>query len=66
MGNSILAFEVAGQRWWSICLEAFGAEANLEAYLQLTAEHVFEVPATPLLESKASFSYPAWLRSKVD
>ena len=53
--------EVTGQQWWSICFEAFGQEASLQDYLRLVARHVFEATEPPLLEIKASCSYPAWL-----
>jgi hypothetical protein len=53
--------EAAGQRWWSVCFEAFGEEASLEKYLRLTAQRVFGIAEPPLFDLKDSYSYPGWL-----
>lgn len=53
--------EAAGRQWWSVCFEVFGNEANLEKYLQLTAQHVFGIAEPPLFDLEESRSYPAWL-----
>jgi hypothetical protein len=55
--------EAAGQRWWSICFEAFGAEANLEEYLRRPVQHVLGLAEPPRLEKEHSFGYPHWLKT---
>jgi hypothetical protein len=53
------------QQWWSLCFEAFGDEANLEAYLRLSVQHVVRKTEPPALDIKDSRSYPAWLEAIV-
>lgn len=58
--------EVGGRVWWSVCLEAFGAdEDRLTDDLRRVARHVFANDATPTLAADRSMSYPVWLLEAV-
>ena len=57
----VTALRVQGETWWSVCLEAFGAEASLRTTLTHTAQHVFRTAAPPTLEEAHAMGYAAWL-----
>jgi hypothetical protein len=52
---------VAGTIWWSLGLEAFGAESRLQESLRRVAEHLFAAGDPPRLDAADSYGYPGWL-----
>lgn len=53
--------EVAGQTWWSLCLEAYGRPERIrETFLQ-TAAYVFAETEPPALDLDNSLGYAEWL-----
>lgn len=53
------------QPWWTVCLEAFGPDAEAREMLQRTGERVFAETGAPALPREASRSYVAWLSAIV-
>ena len=48
--------------WWTVCLEAFGPDAEAQrALLQATAQDVFTRPDAPGLDATHSVGYVGWL-----
>ena len=54
---------IQDDRWWSLCLEAFGDEAAVHDTLVRTAHHVFGTGHPPRLDAAHSKGYAAWLMS---
>jgi hypothetical protein len=52
---------VAGTNWWSLGLEAFGAESGLQESLRRVAEHLFAAGDPPRLDAADSYGYAEWL-----
>ena len=61
----LAVLRVAGQAWWTLCLETFGAPegapSGLRETLSRVAEHVFAEGEPPILAPESSYSYPGWL-----
>ena len=59
--------EVAGQTWWSVCLEASGPDAAARrAALDDGRRRWLAAEAAPVLPAEAAAGYPAWLRRIAD
>ena len=52
---------VGDDRWWSVCLEAFGDEADVRDTLLRTARYVFAIGHPPPLDAAHAMGYAAWL-----
>jgi hypothetical protein len=52
---------VGGADWWSVGLEAYGAEPVLENTLLQVAGYLMAQPEPPSLAAENSYSYPEWL-----
>jgi hypothetical protein len=52
---------VGREEWWSVGLEAYGAEPVLESTLLLVAEYVMAPTQPPSLAAGNSYGYPEWL-----
>lgn len=65
-GAELTVVEMAGKRWWTFGLEAFGSPATVGSNLARVAGYLFvESPPPCPLTPEASFSYPALL-SRLD
>lgn len=49
------------QQWWTVCLEAFGPEANVGRYLQLALDTILTGTDIPTLTIDHSYGYPKWI-----
>ena len=62
-GLELTHIQAGGAAWWSLGLEAHGAEATLHENLVAVARHLFARGTGPRLKSTASYGYPRWLAS---
>ena len=53
--------EVEGSRWWSLCLEAYGADTARRDLVLRTAAVLFAAGTPPVLGADRAAGYPAWL-----
>ena len=57
----LASLQVYQAEWWSVCLEAFGGQADLPGVLWAVGEQVFASHAAPRLALERSMGYPAFL-----
>ncbi len=57
----LTAIEHAGRAWWTVALEALGAEADMDDMLAQAAREIFAGAAPAELEAICSCGYPRWL-----
>jgi hypothetical protein len=57
----LASLQVYQAEWWSVCLEAFGEQADLPGVLRVVGEQVFASRAAPRLALERSAGYPAFL-----
>ena len=57
----LASLQVYQAEWWSVCLEAFGGQADLSGVLLAVGEQVFASQAAPHLALERSAGYPAFL-----
>jgi hypothetical protein len=57
----VTRIRVGGMDWWSVGLEAYGAEPVLENTLLQVAGYLVARPEPPSLAAENSYSYPEWL-----
>lgn len=53
---------VAGSEWWTLGLEAFGSEQNLQELLSVAAGQLLAATEPPSLTVQDSYGYPRWLQ----
>ncbi len=54
--------KISSEKWWTLCLEAFGQLDTVEANLRLTSAYMNMSEHLPSLPLGNSFSYSEWLR----
>jgi hypothetical protein len=52
---------IGEEPWWTIGIEVFGPAGGREDVLTRISAHVFAVDGTPILGTKSSIGYSAWL-----